>query len=295
MSNSSKIPLTMTRDNGKLGLGQRIFYEKNGFIMIPRLVPLDVLEKCNQRFEDIASGRVPKGIMTVMRDVKDRKSVNKIQDFTSDEVLLEYIEHKDVLDVVESFIGPNIMAMHTMLIAKPPDIGFGSSKHPPHQDLYYFPFRPADKIVASWTAMERCDVENGCLYVLPGSHKKYPLLAHEYPPDTVNKMYHGIQEFENTTDWQYLEMEPGDTVFFHPLLVHGSGVNKSKRTRKAISAHYASADCYYIEVEGTVQEKIKNEILEVAKRKLPPGFTGLEFTDVWRFKSALVRGVRSSL
>ena len=55
--------------------------------------------------------------------------MNKIQDFNDDEVLKEYIEHKDILDVVESFIGPNIMSMHTMLIMKPPDIGFGSSKY----------------------------------------------------------------------------------------------------------------------------------------------------------------------
>lgn len=48
--------------------------------------------------------------------------------------------------------------------------------------------------------------------------------------------------------WIDLEMEPGDTVFFHPLLVHGSGVNKSTGTRKAISCHYAAAECSYIDV-----------------------------------------------
>lgn len=43
-------------------------------------------------------------------------------------------------------------------------------------------------------------------------------------------------------------MEPGDTVFFHPLLIHGSWKNVSTRTRKAISCHYAAGDCEYIEV-----------------------------------------------
>lgn len=37
--------------------------------------------------------------------------------------------------------------------------------------MVYFPFRPAENIVASWTAMQHVDEENGCLYVLPGSHK----------------------------------------------------------------------------------------------------------------------------
>lgn len=49
-----------------------------------------------------------------------------------------------------------------------------------HQDLHYFPFRPADRIVCSWTAMERADKTNGCLVVQPGTHKE-PLKPHAYP------------------------------------------------------------------------------------------------------------------
>lgn len=47
------------------------------------------------------------------------------------------------------------------------------------QDLFYFPFRPAEKIVAAWTAMEKVEVENGCLFVVPRSHN-YPLYDHNY-------------------------------------------------------------------------------------------------------------------
>jgi ectoine hydroxylase-related dioxygenase (phytanoyl-CoA dioxygenase family) len=48
-------------------------------------------------------------------------------------------------------------------------------------------------------------------------------------------------------------MEPGDTLFFHPLLVHGSGRNNTSGFRKAISCHYASSHCHYIETTGTMQ------------------------------------------
>ena len=70
-----------------------------------------------------------------------------------------------------------------------------SFRHPPHQDLYYFPLRPADRIVGVWTAMEPCNTENGCLYVAPGSHTLGNLYPHGYPPESegvVNKFYHGI-------------------------------------------------------------------------------------------------------
>jgi len=63
-----------------------------------------------------------------MRDVKDTKSVNKIQDINQDPVFRLYIEHQKILDIVECFTGPNILAIHSMLIAKPPDIGFGTTR-----------------------------------------------------------------------------------------------------------------------------------------------------------------------
>ena len=82
------------------------------------------------------------------------RTVNKLQDFQSDPVLSEYLRTPQVLDCVESIIGENIAAMHSMLINKPPDPGTKSSRHPLHQDLHYFSFRPANKIVCSWTAMQ---------------------------------------------------------------------------------------------------------------------------------------------
>ncbi|XP_069101597.1 uncharacterized protein [Argopecten irradians] len=145
-----------------------------------------------------------------------------------------------LVDYVEAFVGPNIKAMHTMLINKPPDYpGMKSSRHPMHQDLYYFPFRPANRVVCAWTAMEKVNRQNGCLVVVPGTHKGR-LLQHDYPEweGGVNKFYHGVRDFDPESPRVHLEMGPGDTVFFHPLLIHGSGMNRTEGFRKAISCHY---------------------------------------------------------
>ncbi|XP_011647756.1 phytanoyl-CoA dioxygenase, peroxisomal-like [Pogonomyrmex barbatus] len=293
----SKLQLRYTRDTiTRLTLQQKIFYEKNGYLIFPRLLPLDIIDKCHKRFDEIIEGKVSRDGITVMYDIKDKKSVNKIQDIHGDPIFRKYIEFEKILDIVECFTGPNILAIHSMLIAKPPDIGFGSSRHPPHQDLYYFPLRPADYIVAAWTAMEPCDSKNGCLYVSPGSHRLDQLFLHGYPPESegvVNKFYHGVHELpSNLNPWVNLEMQPGDTVFFHPLLIHGSGVNKSDRTRRAISCHYAAADCSIVD-DDPRQDSIRNEILETTHKKYP----GVEitYTDIWRYKSSLVRGLRASL
>ena len=50
----------------------------------------------------------------------------------------------------------------------------------------------------------------------------------------VNKMYHGIRDFDPSAKRVHLEMEAGDTVFFHPLLIHGSGMNRTNGFRKVV-------------------------------------------------------------
>ncbi len=81
-------------------------------------------------------------------------------------------------------------------------------------------------------------------------------------------------------------------MFFHPILIHGSGMNRSKGFRKAISCHFAAAECEYIDVRGTLQEVIKKEIEEVADKKFG---IKVDMIDVWKFKSRLAAGVRSNL
>lgn len=199
-------------------------------------------------------------------------------------MLFDYCQHPKIVSHVQSIIGTSIKSVHSMLINKPPDPGSKSSRHPLHQDLYYFPFRPASKIVCSWTAMQHVDRSNGCLVLYPGSHKS-ELLAHGYPQweGGVNKMYHGILNVPNTYPKIYAEMDVGDTIFFHPLVIHGSGTNRTNGFRKAISCHYANENCHYIDVKGTVQEDIAKEVKSIMDRKI--GASDLDFIDIWKFKS----------
>lgn len=295
---SHNVSFRYTLDNPLLSWEQRTFYEENGYIVIPGIVKDDLLQECRQRFIDICEGKVSRGLMTLMKDVSLAKTnakgeylYNKVQDIVWDDVMSKYILLPELLDYVECFTGPSITAVHTMLINKPPDSGKMTSTHPLHQDLHYFPFRPADRIVAAWTAMEDVTVDNGCLFVLPGTHKG-SLQKHDYPnwEGGVNKAYHGVLGHDDFPKVM-LPMKKGDTVFFHPLLVHGSGPNTTKGFRKAISCHYASSDCYYIDVEGTSQENIANEVKEIASRR---GIS-LDYKQIWQQRSRLVRGAEKSL
>lgn len=277
---------------------QRQFYEDNGFLVIKNLVSKQKLERYRDQFEKICKREVQVPGITIMRDiaisksefVPDQKAVTKIQTWHEDEVLWEYCALPEIVEYVENFLGPNVVAMHTMLINKPPDPGRKSSRHPMHQDLYYFPFRPTNRIVCAWTAMEKVHRQNGCLVVLPGTHKG-KLLQHDYPEweGGVNKMYHGVRDFDPSSPRVHLEMEAGDTVFFHPLLIHGSGMNRTNGFRKAISCHYSTGDAHFVNMDG-VQETIADEILELASSRTGLPKEDIKYEDIWKFRSKLVKG-----
>ncbi len=232
------------------------FYWENGYVVKRGLLPRADPDRWIERLDDIVNERVPKAPgMLVMKDVMIAKgkvevgtraeAVAKIQDYEKDPVLDSYTTHPRILDAIECIVGHDVQTIHTMLINKPPNV---DGRHPIHQDLLYFPFRPADRIVASWTALERVNKENGCLVVVPGSHRG-GLLTHENPPDIedLNMGYFGAADVEDQLERRiHLEMEPGDTVFFHPVLLHGSGRNRTQGFRRAISAHYTALDVEWV-------------------------------------------------
>lgn len=283
-------------DNYILSPEQIKFYEDNGFLVIKELIDFTSLYSYKQRFLQMCKGIVPVGNVRVIKEptlvaqnLKPEEYINKIQELLYDDVFIQYGEHPRLLAVLSQFIGDDITAVNSMFINKPP----GASRHPPHQDLFYFPFRPAEKIIGAWTAVDHVTVENGCLYAVPGSHKAAVLYQHQGKKDAL-KLYHGVDEEEIAPLDQrvHLEMSPGDTVFLHPYLLHGSGPNVSKNYRKAITFHFANSSCEYIDLRGTVQEHLAKE---VEAHTVKMGFGELSYIDVWRLKSKQVKGVRSNL
>ncbi|XP_050554397.1 phytanoyl-CoA dioxygenase, peroxisomal-like isoform X6 [Spodoptera frugiperda] len=283
-------------DNYILSPEQIKFYEDNGFLVIKELIDFTSLYSYKQRFIQMCKGIVPVGNVRVIKEptlvaqnLKPEEYINKIQELLYDDVFIQYGEHPRLLSVLSQFIGDDITAVNSMFINKPP----GASRHPPHQDLFYFPFRPAEKIIGAWTAVDHVTVENGCLYAVPGSHKAAVLYQHQGKKDAL-KLYHGVDEeaIAPLDQRVHLEMSPGDTVFLHPYLLHGSGPNVSKNYRKAITFHFANSSCEYIDLRGTVQEHLAKE---VEAHTVKMGFGELSYIDVWRLKSKQVKGVRSNL
>ena len=218
-------------------------YQEHGYLLIPDLISESALRTYEARFVSIALGEVPcEPPMNVMRDVMVVKGavdpatplhgVNKLMNFEDEAVLYGYTTEPLLLDAVRDIIGPDVYSISTNIFNKPPGV---DGRHPLHQDLRYFRIRPADKIVAAWTALGPTTRESGCLAAIPGSHKG-ALHDHGDPDwDYLNAGFFGIDGVDDSNR-VHIEMQRGDTLLFHPLLIHGSGRNRSDHFRRAISS-----------------------------------------------------------
>ena len=222
-------------------------YRQEGFVVRRGLFSAGELAAWDARFLDYIEGRLPRceGLQ-VMRDVMVVKgavdprsavhAVNKLFCFEADPVLMGYTTSPAMLACVRDLVGPRVHSVSTNVFNKPPEV---DGRHPMHQDLRYFRARPADLIVGTWTAVYPAVRETGCLSVLPRSHLEGPR-EHVLPDWAyVNHGFFAVRDVD-TSGRVHVELQPGDTLFFHPLLIHGSGHNRSTRFRRAISAHYIS-------------------------------------------------------
>jgi phytanoyl-CoA hydroxylase len=233
---------------GSLTAQDQAQYKEQGFVVIRGLYDSDLLHDLDERFADLAVGGAERPAeMKVMKDIMVVKgavdpetplhAINKMISFEDDEQMYRYVMHPPLLAAVRYLVGEQIYSVSTNVFNKPPGV---DGRHPFHQDLRYFRIRPADAIIGTWTAIYPATRASGCLAVLPGTHKG---LLHDHgDPDWefVNKGFYAIDDVDVDAR-VHVELEPGDTLLFHPLLIHGSGHNRSKHFRRAISAHFAGA------------------------------------------------------
>jgi ectoine hydroxylase-related dioxygenase (phytanoyl-CoA dioxygenase family) len=136
-----------------------------------------------------------------------------------------------VLDIVEDLIGPNILLYYSMLMMKPPQEGFTA---PWHQDMAFFTHDQAD-LLACQVYIDDSTIENGCLRIVPGSHK-LGLLNH-YRDGRFTGIVQGDTSAFDAQEVT-VPIRAGGIVLWHALTLHSSHANRSARPRRAIVFEY---------------------------------------------------------
>ncbi|MGE4607721.1 MAG: phytanoyl-CoA dioxygenase family protein [Myxococcota bacterium] len=222
-------------------------WDRDGFFCLPGFADSSVLEAMEARVVElvrVAAAGESIGDAYVMKEqrlaevaVEPEDEVSKLFRIHRDEKLFrEFVSDEALLDVAENLLGPDIDCFLSQFIAKRP----GALGQPWHQDSFYFPFDRGPQ-VGIWLAVTEARMDNGPLWVVPGSHTE-PI--HAVVPDSrphANYGYVEIVDYDTSAEIPVL-MQPGDLLVFHSHLFHRSTDNDSDTSRLAMVYHLASGD-----------------------------------------------------
>ena len=147
----------------------------------------------------------------------------------------ELSTHRRVLDCMEQLIGPNVLLKSTRLFYK---FGNTDSFVGWHQDGITEELKDA-YVPAIWLGLTPATAENGCLRVVPRSHR-LGLIPHADRPSPDNLTTQGATAQVEIASPQDVVMQAGEMSLHHPLVLHASNPNRSGESRIGFSATYST-------------------------------------------------------
>ena len=223
-------------------------YVADGYVVVPGLVSDEELGELGDDIVRFARGEYPLANPAPADDGDDDEAAMRrvlaihFPHWVSD-VMRRYVDHAGIVDVLSRITGAHlphwdgrVKCMQSMLFVKAP----GLPGQAWHQDERFIPTRDRS-LLGAWIAIDDATVDNGCLWVVPGSHRNgylWPTRDHgkvgEF--DGADESY-GFDESAGVP----VEVERGSVVFFNGYLLHKSHRNRSDGYRRALVNHYCNA------------------------------------------------------
>ncbi len=222
-------------------------YTRDGFLHLGKVLEPEEVEALQRRADDLALGNLHNPDVQMQLDTGgayeelagivsafDRGTVlyRKIQGLETDDLYSRLVRHPIFLEICARVYGMHapVSIFRAMVMNKPAGQG---TVLPWHQDGGGVWALDRDPLVTIWVALDPATRANGCVEIVPGTHRLGLLstfgstiteedAARHCPPESV----------------QPLEVEPGHAVLLHNWLIHRSGVNPSPVPRRAFTACY---------------------------------------------------------
>jgi len=233
-------------------------FRRDGYLIVKGLVSTEEVQELMQFMDDLTAGRttIP-GLPSPPDDISEEERrifYERIHmPHRSKEICERFLLHPNIIDVLEALIGPDILALQTMMFFKNP----GQAGQGYHQDSYYIPTQP-DTLCGTWLALNPATIENGCVWMTPGSQAEpiYPdcdgvsrngdgfisdiehIKNASHPDTDKNTLAKIAMQYNNEVP---AVVDPGDVVFFGGHIFHRSHMNKATYSRRAFVSHYCNA------------------------------------------------------
>jgi len=223
------------------------FWE-DGFLVVENLLDDEEVKTILDHAEWVASGNTehisrdrlqvePRVSAGEAKAASYQDSLRKMSHLAfNDKVFESHARNPKILDVIESLLGPDIKLYQDQFFMKPPRVG---SRQPYHQDMPLgFHIEPP-AMVSCWAALNDSTIENGCLWMLPGTHK-FGIIEKSKWQEYEKQSLKGDLPAERPVD-----LKAGSCSFHHGLILHSSRPNLTDQRRRGYATHYVSAKCRY--------------------------------------------------
>lgn len=228
-------------------------YEDQGYLKLGKLVDATELAALQTRIDEIMLGKSRVSYDHIMMQLDSDSgryedagkqsaghkgatlNYRKIQGLEFDPIFLIYMQHPTFRDVCARIYGADvpIASFRAMFMNKPAHKG---TFLPWHQDRWNTLDR--DPLLTVYTALDPATPENGCVQVIPKSHKK-GVINPDHPSGFLTPEL--AEEHCKVADRVYLTLEAGEVALLHNWLLHASDVNRSAQSRRAFSVSYMDA------------------------------------------------------
>jgi len=228
-------------------------FQDTGFLRLGKVLSKEELAALQNRIDSIMLGtaELDYSRMLMQLDSEDGaydtlgeqtqghkgKTLNyrKIQDLEFDPLFLEYIQRPVFRELCERVYGrdTDISCFRAMFMNKPSKRG---TFLPWHQDRWAR--LDHDPRLSVWTALDPATRLNGCVQIVPGSHKWGVVNSDHHSGFLTSEQ---VEELIREEDIEFLELEPGEAVALDNWVLHSSDINRSEFSRRAFSVCYMDA------------------------------------------------------
>jgi ectoine hydroxylase-related dioxygenase (phytanoyl-CoA dioxygenase family) len=221
------------------------FYQDYGYLVAPGLFSPSEIEELKNDTAKIFKGNYGQveGMLPAGENDSDADILKKYVAIhfphKISPVIKRYLSHTAVTAILTNIVSPNVKCMQSMLFVKGP----GKAGQSWHQDEFYIPTRDKS-LIGVWIAIDNASVENGCLWLIPGSQKSGYIMPRV---ENSNDEYADVDTIDVSGYPEEgvipVEATKGDVVFFNGYLLHSSLRNKTADNfRTALVNHYMSAE-----------------------------------------------------
>ena len=188
--------------NPEFGLSELARFAEEGYLRLGQVATSGHLQAMRDRIDEIMLGEVRYEGMPMQRDTTTGEygtlptrtfeesegtlAYRRIDDLQLDPYFLGYMQHPFFREITEALIGPDVSIFRAMFMNKPAEHG---THLPWHQDVGIGWGLDSNPEVTIWTALDAATVENGCMQIVPGSHKHGVINEMHFPSEEDQARY----------------------------------------------------------------------------------------------------------